>query len=720
MPIMSCNTFKSRANHRAGKLRALSGLVLVALAIFTVFGRPLRADGPRDNVPSQVRPIPPIGNDLEPAERESLQGGIARLGGEIDALRQELAHKPALLRYLPDVQIFYNAVRYPLAHHETIEVGMARRALADGMQRAAELRAGRTPWTTLSGPRGYVSRIDGSVQPYVLNIPAGYKSDEQPRREWRLDVWGHGRDELLTELRFVEMDDLLHEYRYLNQPTDPSDRFILNIYGRYINAYRFAGEIDGLEAMGEVSRLYPIDPNRRLIIGFSLGGTAAWQYAVHYPDMWAAAAPSAGFAEAREFLKTFQNEDVSGAPWYQQVLWRLYDSTGYAANLYKVPTVAYGGELDPQKQASDMMLKATAAEGVHIDRIVGRHIGHHYTPEAKVELDRKIDQFLAQGRNPMPEKIRFTTWTLRYNHIDWLTIDRLEHHWQRARADGGIIHNAGKAQGFSLRTTNVTALTLSAPAGISSPFVSGSPVSVTLDGREIDGPPAASDGSYSAQFVQGPTGWLYRQSTAINRADQSLRKRQGLQGPIDDAFMDRFLIVRPTGKPLNPRIGAWATGECDHAIEHWFKQFRGEPRVKNDTDVTDADLASGNIILFGDPSSNAVLKRLADKLPIHWNAQSITLGQRTFPADHHVPILIYPNPLYPQHYVVLNSGFTYREYDYLNNARQSPKLPDYAIVDVNVPRTSQSPGGVVAAGFFGEQWELLQDDGKSAVGWPER
>jgi hypothetical protein len=89
-------------------------------------------------------------------------------------------------------------------------------------------------------------------------------------------------------------------------------------------------------------------------------------------------------------------------------------------------------------------------------------------------------------------------------------------------------------------------------------------------------------------------------------------------------------------------------------------------------------------------------------------------------ADHHVPILIYPNPLYPQHYVVLNSGFTYREYDYLNNARQSPKLPDYAIVDVNVPRTSQSPGGVVAAGFFGEQWELLQDDGKSAVGWPER
>ena len=42
-------------------------------------------------------------------------------------------------------------------------------------------------------------------------------------------------------------------------------------------------------------------------------------------------------------------------------------------------------------------------------------------------------------------------------------------------------------------------------------------------------------------------------------------------------------------------------------------------------------------------------------------------------------MLIYPNPLNPKQYVVLNSGFTFREYDYLNNARQVPKLPDWAV-----------------------------------------
>ena len=69
-------------------------------------------------------------------------------------------------------------------------------------------------------------------------------------------------------------------------------------------------------------------------------------------------------------------------------------------------------------------------------------------------------------------------------------------------------------------------------------------------------------------------------------------------------------------------------------------------------------------------------------------------------------MLIYPNPLNPKRYVVINSGFTFREYDYLNNARQVPKLPDFAVVDVDVPVSSRAPGGIVTAGFFTEAWGL--------------
>ena len=149
-----------------------------------------------------------------------------------------------------------------------------------------------------------------------------------------------------------------------------------------------------------------------------------------------------------------------------------------------------------------------------------------------------------------------------------------------------------------------------------------------------------------------------------------------------------------------------------HAVDHWRKQFRGDAPVKNDTEITDDDIKNSNLILWGDPMSNAVLAKIADKLPIKWTDEGVTVGDKTYDAGTHVPVLIYPNPLNPKKYVVLNSGFTFREYDYLNNARQVPKLPDYAVIDITTPPNSRYPGKVVRAGFFGEKWELLPDDGK--------
>ena len=173
--------------------------------------------------------------------------------------------------------------------------------------------------------------------------------------------------------------------------------------------------------------------------------------------------------------------------------------------------------------------------------------------------------------------------------------------------------------------------------------------------------------------------------------------------------MDSFLIVCPTGKPLVESVGNWVQHELAHATNEWRRQFRGEPRVKDDSEITDADIAAHNLILFGDPNSNKLLGQIASELPLAWDEKTVRIGKTSFPADHHAPLLIYPNPLNPAKYVVLNSGFTFREYDYLNNARQVPKLPDYAIVDVSVPVSSRAPGGIADAGFFGERWEVTEN-----------
>ena len=84
------------------------------------------------------------------------------------------------------------------------------------------------------------------------------------------------------------------------------------------------------------------------------------------------------------------------------------------------------------------------------------------------------------------------------------------------------------------------------------------------------------------------------------------------------------------------------------------------------------------------------------------------MGGKCYPDGSHAPVLVFPNPLNTSRYVVLNSGFTYREYDYLNNARQNAKLPDWAIVDTTTPANSRYPGKVVNGGFFGEKWEYVE------------
>ena len=171
--------------------------------------------------------------------------------------------------------------------------------------------------------------------------------------------------------------------------------------------------------------------------------------------------------------------------------------------------------------------------------------------------------------------------------------------------------------------------------------------------------------------------------------------------------MSPFVLVRPTGKPLNPELGTWVESELTAARHLWRDVFRGDAPVIADTALTDADLAEKNLILWGDPSSNRVLTKLlaTGKLPFTWDAKSLTFRGETYDTAHHAPILIFPNPLNPARYIVLNSGIDFRTDAFGSNAHQTPKLPDWAIVDLRTAPGPRWPGKIVTAGFFDESWK---------------
>lgn len=660
---------------------------------------------PKPADPNAVRPIPPPGEPLAPDDLAAVTKGLKELEAAIDELSAVLQTKPELKQYMPDVQIYFNAIHYALKYNEFIpnknnkdpraNAKLALKALADGLERAKQLKAGSAPWATQSGPRGYVSKIDGSVQPYILWVPPAYKPGQVEPLPLALSC--HGRNENLTELAFLT--GKVFDNNGNSTIGDPSTKFAAYLYGRYCCANKLAGEIDLFETWDRVADQYPIDKARVSVTGFSMGGGAVWHFAAHYGEKFCVATPGAGFSESQKFLKLAEKGEVP--PWYESVLYRLYNATEHEENFFNTKTISYAGDKDGQIQAGNVMEEALAKAGMKLERFTGPNTEHKHEPETKKRIDARVEELTKQGKNFVPPQVKFATYTLRYDSMLWVTVTGLEKHWQKAIVDAKI---AGAA-GIEATTKNVNALYFKFPIK-DGPFASDKPITVTIDGQKVAFTEQASlVGIYALRKVDGKWG-------VQTDPPQGLRKRHALQGPIDDAFLSSFVIVKPTGKGLHEKTAGWAAAECDRAATEWRKQFRGEARVKPSDQITEDDIARSNLVLFGDPGSNPIIARVLPKLPIQWTVEKLVVNGKAFAGDRYVPVMIYPNPLNPAKYVVLNSGFTFREADYLNNARQTPKLPDYAVIDTQTPPTKTSWGVLPKAGFFGERWEWLADDGK--------
>jgi hypothetical protein len=422
-------------------------------------------------------------------------------------------------------------------------------------------------------------------------------------------------------------------------------------------------------------------------MGFSMGGAGAWHIGAHYADHFAAVHAGAGFVDVARYLKLTPDRYP---PWYEQRLWGLYDVPDYVRNLFNVPVVAYGGEIDPQLAGGKIMAEAFRAEGHELPLIIGPNMPHKYDPVSLAEIMRRMKEAIDRGLDESPRKISLQTRTLRYNRMHWAQITGLTNHWDDSRLDVDMQDE----HHLAVRTRNVSGFRLDPPWVLDE-------INVNVNGETFLVKSRRTRHGILPAFVNDGTGWRARDNDVAPPVD--LRKAHGLQGPIDDAFLEPFLVVRPTGAAANPQVGKWVDFELHHFLERWPALFRGEPRIQKDSDVTESEIRDCNLVLWGDAKSNALIAKILPKLPLKWGDR-VAVAKRSFDATLHVPLMIFPNPLNPTKYVVLNSGPTFREEDDRTNSLQNPKLPDWAIIDVSQPPDGKSPGKVVDADFFDGQW----------------
>jgi pimeloyl-ACP methyl ester carboxylesterase len=660
--------------------------------------------------------------NISGAERQELVEGLAKLQGAVAAAEKAVAGKAELVALLPDVQVCVRTLDWGLNFDRAMEaklLGTAREVLKVGLERAQQLQQGRAPWLAQTGKviRGFRSRLDDSVQPYVINVPASWRGPQAEargeRRPYPLFLeCPHGG--LVTELAIINAG--LHE----GNGFADAESLHLRAYSRGYNSAKFAGEVNIFEQLAHAQSQYPVDDRRIALHGFSMGGAGAWHLAAHHPDRWVAASPGAGYADTEHFVKIWEWEKQP-PPWHF-TLFPYYNVTDVAGNIAMVPTFAYVGEKDGQRFTHDAMAAACARDGVPLRRVLGLNTGHGYEKNARAEIQAWMRPLVAAGRPLAHSVVRYSTFGLRYDCCEWVRLDRIDAHWKRAD-----IHARIEAPNFiRINTANVSAFTLDS-ASVDLPLAKGKPVRLSIDGEYLDVPAVAAPWRVSVQkkFRSWPEeNGRTRSPTEVwalgAPVSAGLHKVHGLTGPVDDAFMERFLFVRPTGKAMNEKIGAWVATELDHTQKMWRTLYRGEVLIKDDGDVTEADIASCNLILWGDPQSNALIARVRPKLPLTWTADKLTLAGNEVSAANHAPILIYPNPLNPSRYVVLNSGPTQRRGLLIDQSKVklkapmlpnptsslvTPKLPDFALINLDTPPDDEVPGAIVQVGFFDESWQ---------------
>ena len=619
-------------------------------------------------------------------------GGLQLPDDQLSAARKELGEYKERLweisneEYSGDVEAIFKAVDLALDHKEFYSekhFALVDKYLQIGKQRFNEVYENEAhPWTKETGliVRGYRSSVDDSCQPYGLEV-----SDKLDlSKPVPLIVWLHGRGDKITDLHFMERCATKHQ-AFGGFLGEQSEAIVVHPFGRQCVGWKHAGEIDVLEVIEAVKRDYPIDSKRIVLAGFSMGGAGVWHIGAHYHDRFCAIAPGAGFAETARYNK-LKPEDYP--PKIEQTLWGVYDVPNYRRNFLNGPLLAYSGEKDKQKAAADLMAVELAKEGLELRHVIGSEMAHKYNQESVDEIWSWIKESWNQGNPSHPKSIRFQTRTLRYSSYKWVRITGLEKHWQDTRVDADWDEENKR---IVLELKNVASIEIQAKPdqdiGDYTLLVNGQTLKSSSPGFPVDTLSIHKPGSQ----------WEWGEF-------DGQRKKPTIQGPIDDAFMSNFLIVPPKGEIKSPKLKRWVDFELKHFRARWRALMRGKTPEIGLSGLDSYDIDNSNLILWGDPSSNKVLAEIIDKLPIKWDSDHFEFQGKKYSTADHVPTFIFPNPLNPNRYVVINSGLTFREDHDRTNSLQNPKLGDWAIIDLDQLPNGSAPGKIVDTGFFDETW----------------
>ncbi len=135
----------------------------------------------------------------------------------------------------------------------------------------------------------FISQIDNSCQYYAMLPPKDY----DPGKEYALIFTLHGAGvKALGQVNAYKQKD----WAFVVAPTNRR---------RFGFDWQDWGRLDALEVLALVKNTFPIDTNRVYLTGHSMGGHGTWHVALAHSDLFAAAAPEAGWSCFQLYIPWF-------------------------------------------------------------------------------------------------------------------------------------------------------------------------------------------------------------------------------------------------------------------------------------------------------------------------------------------------------------------------------------------------------------------------------
>lgn len=482
---------------------------------------------------------------------------------------------------------------------------------------AFNLLRGKQEWA-------YESPVDGSGQPFMINIPQDYSND----KAMPLSVYMHGYSG--------------NHIEHFNSNDSIAGMFEVSVLGRS-RAGGFVGvsEADVLHVIDYVEENWNIDKDRIHVLGGSMGGHGAFRLANRYPYRFASARITCGFASDKPF-KNFLTIPIYAT---------------HSNDDYNVPIIHASGPLDRIREyGGQVILDSTSGFG---------HAVWDYE-----EGNNRANIWFKKQVRPNTKDIKYINFTA----LDgggmrnwWAEIEE----WGNKIEPAKFVLSVNDNNILYANLTNIKQLKLFLDE---SPIDASKPLSVSINGA----PPILKIKNplpNKALLKKTDNGWIISLKT-----DSTGIRRHTPGGPNLLYNGSPLLIVYGTKGTkeereamLNTAKAAslssdarWKKPNGDVAKDGTYMNYNlyGELSIKADSLVNKEDIKRCNLVLIGTKDQNNIVASIADSLPVKVTKERITfLEGESYSANKNGLGLVYYNPDSPQNlifWVASNNSKLYR------------------------------------------------------------